>query len=91
MAALAPRRYRVHRHPHAKAIGAAQIGCVFGRLGVDMIFVVGGNGRCADGTPRLARRGGRWRYMVEQAVVFVEIDQEYRARPDLRVGGERIE
>lgn len=94
IAAGAPRRDDIERDARAEAVGAVEIGRVGLALRELMIFVVGGNLCRAD---RLAKvrgvpRGrGRGRDVIEQPVIFVEVDEQHGARPDIGIGRERVE
>ena len=86
--ALRPRRHHDHRHARAHAIGAVHI--FAGRiLAVAQIDLVGGrDSRQAVGARSRCERG---RHVIEEAIVLVVVDEQYRLAPHLRVRGQNLQ
>ncbi len=84
VAAGAPGRDDEHRHPLAEAVGSGGIS------GEAAGVLVEGGVRGGAALGRGGRRVGRYD-VVEVAVVLVVGDEQRRLRPDLRVGGQRVQ
>ncbi|MCY1225481.1 hypothetical protein D9M72_376780 [compost metagenome] len=95
-AAAAPRRHHPHRHARAGAEGLAVLRRLLGRGGLEVEVLVRHlrvvEGRLAgQRAVQVARRRGRRRAVVEEAVVLVEVDQQHGLAPDLGRCRQRVQ
>ena len=89
VAARAPRRHHDHRYALAQTVRAGDAGTRPGRSGLAVVELQRGVDGRGTGVGR--HRGVRRHEVVEEAVVLVVGDEQRRAAPHLRVGGEGVQ